>query len=98
MSSIMLSMEASLEIMICIPYFAASAAVCSPIHTAQISEKLVTYGAVKHPMPLNRLGMLLSANGYKQVRQRMGKQLCRGWIVYQRNSQEIEAMKHILKQ
>lgn len=66
--------------------------------TAQISEKLVTYGVVKHPMPLNRLGMLLSANGYKQVRQRMGKQLCRGWIVYQRNSQEIEAMKHLLKQ
>ena len=27
--------------------------------TAQISERLVTYGNIKKPMPLNRLGVLL---------------------------------------
>lgn len=66
--------------------------------TAQISERLIAFGNIKHPMPLNRLGMLLSAAGYKQLRQRLGTTLCRGWIVYQRDSQEIDAMKRILKQ
>ena len=35
--------------------------------TAQISERLVTYGNIKRPMPLNRLGMLLGQMGFSAV-------------------------------
>lgn len=39
-------------------------------------------------MPLNRLGMLLSAHGFKKVV--IGTKRLRGWIVYQRISDEIK--------
>ena len=35
--------------------------------TAQISERLVTYGNIKKTMALGRLGVLLSQNGYRSV-------------------------------
>lgn len=56
--------------------------------TAEISQKLVDYGAIKRPMPLNRLGMLLGRKGFKCVR--CGTSRMRGWIVYQRDSEEME--------
>ena len=65
--------------------------------TAQISERLVTYGAIKKPMSLSRLGMLLSTAGYKAIRKRIGNALTRGWIVYQRDTNEITALRQILK-
>jgi hypothetical protein len=61
--------------------------------TAQISERLVTYGNIKKPMPLNRLGVLLGTVGYqKKV---IGKQRLRGWLVYQRSTDEINANKNL---
>ena len=61
--------------------------------TAQISERLVTYGNIKKPMPLNRLGVLLGTIGYqKKV---IGKQRLRGWLVYQRSTDEINANKNL---
>ena len=61
--------------------------------TAQISERLVTYGNIKKPMPLNRLGVLMGTAGYKNVRRRIGNSLTRGWLVYQRHSDEINILK-----
>ena len=43
-------------------------------------------------MPLNRLGMLLSAHGFKKVV--IGTKRLRGWIVYQRISDEIKTEQH----
>ena len=40
--------------------------------TAQTSERLVTYGNIKKPMPLNRLGVLLGTAGYRCVSRRIG--------------------------
>ena len=65
--------------------------------TAQISERLVTYGNIKKPMPLNRLGVLLGTAGYRCVSRRIGGIKSRGWLVYQRNSDEINALKKLLK-
>ena len=65
--------------------------------TAQISERLVTYGNIKKPMPLNRLGVLMGTAGYKNVRRRIGNSLTRGWLVYQRSSDEVNALKRILR-
>ena len=65
--------------------------------TAQISERLITYGNIKKPMPLNRLGVLLGTAGYRCVSRRIGGIKSRGWLVYQRNSDEINALKKLLK-
>ena len=66
--------------------------------TAQISERLVTYGNIKKPMVLSRLGMLLGQTGYKAVRPRVGGAKTRGWVVYQRDTEEINAMKRLLRE
>ena len=65
--------------------------------TAQISERLVTYGNIKKPMALSRLGMVLGTVGYKAISPRINGTRTRGWIVYQRNRDEIETMKRLLK-
>ena len=65
--------------------------------TAQISERLITYGNIKKPMPLNRLGVLLGTAGYTTVRRRLGTSLARGWLVYQRHSDEIDRIKNHFK-
>ncbi len=59
--------------------------------TAQISQKLIDFGSIKRPMPLNRLGMILGQQGYKCVRR--GPQKQRGWLVYQRSTEEININK-----
>ena len=61
--------------------------------TAQISERLVSYGNIKQPLPLNRLGMLLGAHGYEK--KMIGSKRLRGWLVYQRNTEEINANKSL---
>jgi hypothetical protein len=66
--------------------------------TAQISERLITYGNIKKPMPLNRLGMLLGTAGYTTVRRRLGTSLARGWLVYQRHSDEIDLITKQFKE
>jgi hypothetical protein len=61
--------------------------------TAQISERLVTYGNIKKPMPLNRLGVLMGQLGFKNIR--AGKQRICGWPVYQYSPDEIKSMQKI---
>ena len=66
--------------------------------TAQISERLVTYGNIKKPMTLSRLGMVLGAAGYQSIRPKIGGRLIRGWIVYQRDTDEVASLKRLLKE
>ena len=60
--------------------------------TAEISDILVCRGSIKKPMPLNRLGMLLKKAGYRDVRR--GEQRTRGWIVYERTLDEVNANRN----
>lgn len=61
--------------------------------TAQISERLVTYGNIKKPMALNRLGILLAAHKYQK--KTIGPKRLRGWLVYQRDTNEINGNKNL---
>ena len=65
--------------------------------TAQISERLVTYGNIKKPMALSRLGIVLGQYGYRAVTRTAGNGRARGWIVYQRDSDEISSLKRLLR-
>lgn len=60
--------------------------------TAEISDKLVIKGSIKKPMPLNRLGMILRQAGY-QSKCLNGK--VRGWLVRERDADEINANRNI---
>ena len=62
--------------------------------TAEISERLIYYGNIKKPMSLSRLGVLLSQKGFVSVRR--GNPCRRGWIIYERESQEVNAERAIL--
>ena len=64
--------------------------------TAQISERLITYGNIKKPMALGRLGVLLSSMGYRSVTRGTRQSRVRGWIVYQRDTQEIAANQKLI--
>ena len=64
--------------------------------TAQISERLVTYGNIKKPMALGRLGVLMGSMGYRSVTRGNRQSRLRGWIVYQRDTEEIAANKKLL--
>ena len=61
--------------------------------TAEISDKLVIKGSIKKPMSLSRLGMVLQAAGYQS--KRIGKSGTRGWIVRERDAEEINANRSI---
>ena len=56
--------------------------------TAEISERLVTMGSIKKPMPLNRLGMLLKKAGYQSKQIGTGSRT-RGWLVRERSIDEV---------
>ena len=62
--------------------------------TAEISERLIYYGNIKKPMTLSRLGVLLSQKGFLSIRK--GTPQRRGWIVYERDSEEINAERRML--
>ena len=62
--------------------------------TAEISERLIYYGNIKKPMSLSRLGVLLSQKGFVSVRR--GNPCRRGWIIYERESQEVNSERSIL--
>ena len=78
-------------------YFAVPAA-DSPnakfLTTAEISEKLVTYGNIKRPMSLNQLGNVLRSKHF--IADRRGTPARRGWIVYERDGEEINAERKLL--
>jgi predicted P-loop ATPase len=62
--------------------------------TAEISEKLISAGNIKRPMSLGRLGMVLGKHGF--IASRQGTPARRGWIVYERDSEEINAERKLL--
>ena len=62
--------------------------------TAEISERLIYYGNIKRPLSLSRLGVLLSQKGFLSIRK--GNPQRRGWIVYERDNEEINAERRIL--
>ena len=61
--------------------------------TAEISDKLVIKGSIKKPMPLNRLGMILRKAGFQS--KMVGITRTRGWIVRERDTEEINANRSI---
>ena len=65
--------------------------------TAQISEHIVSFGNIKKPMSVSQLGMLLGKMGYKPVRRTINGCKLRGWLVYQRDTEEINSLKKLLK-
>ena len=62
--------------------------------TAEISDKLVSWGSIKKPMPLNRLGMIMKRAGYKDVRR--GAMNTRGWLVREKDADEVNADRRIM--
>lgn len=64
--------------------------------TAEISEKLVSVGNIKRPMSLNKLGSVLHRQGF--IADRKGTPARRGWIVYERDSEDINAERKQLAQ
>ena len=63
--------------------------------TAEISDKLVTYGGIKKPMSIRQLGMLLAKRGFQNKQVYLSGSNVRGWIVYKRQTDEIELLKKI---
>ena len=61
--------------------------------TAEISERLIYYGNIKRPLSLSRLGVLLSQKGFLSIRK--GSPQRRGWVVYERDNEEINAERRI---
>jgi hypothetical protein len=62
--------------------------------TAEISDKLVIKGSIKKPMPLNRLGMVLRKAGFKSKQLETGSRT-RGWIVWERDAEEVNANRNL---
>jgi len=62
--------------------------------TAEISDKLVIKGSIKKPMPLNRLGMVLKKAGFQSKQLETGNRT-RGWIVRERDAEEINANRNL---
>ena len=62
--------------------------------TAEISERLIYYGNIKRPLSLSRLGVLLSQKGFLSVRR--GNPSRRGWLIYERDSEEVNSDRKLL--
>lgn len=62
--------------------------------TAEISDKLITLGSIKRPLPLNRLGMLLKQAGFQSKQLTSGART-RGWIVRERSAEEVNANRNL---
>ena len=55
--------------------------------TTQISERLVSYGNIKKPMHVSRLGQIISKHGF--TKKRIGKNKVEHWVVYERPIEEL---------
>ena len=64
--------------------------------TAEISDKLVTYGGIKKPMSTRQLGILLKKKGFISKRLCISGSTVRGWMVYQRQTDEIKLAKQTM--
>ena len=58
-----------------------------------VSNKLVSWGSIKKPMSMSRLGMVLQQAGFQS--KRIGKRGTRGWIVRERGLEEVNANRNI---
>ena len=58
--------------------------------TAEISDRLVTYGGIKRPMSIRKLNTILERHGFKAARPYVDGKQVRGWLVYKRKQDEIE--------
>ena len=63
--------------------------------TAEISERLVTYGNIKKPMKTRQLGMLMAKKGFQKKQVFLSGTNVRGWMVYNRQIDEIKLAKNI---
>ena len=61
--------------------------------TAEISDRLVTYGSIKTPMNTRQLGAVLSKKGFTNKKISISGVSVRGWIVYKREPDEIKRIK-----
>ena len=57
--------------------------------TAEISERLIYFGNIRRPLTLSRLGVLLSQKGFVSVRR--GTPCRRGWLIYERDTEEVNS-------
>ena len=64
--------------------------------TAEISDKLVTYGGIKKPINTRQLGILLKKKGFIGKRLSLSGSTVRGWMVYQRRIDEIKLAKQTM--
>ena len=58
--------------------------------TAEISERLVSYGNIKKPMNIRKLNAILEHHDFKAVRPYVDGKQIRGWLVYKRKQDEIQ--------
>ena len=58
--------------------------------TAEISDRLATYGGIKKPMSIRKLNAILEHHAFKAVRPYVDGKQVRGWLVYKRKQDEIE--------
>ena len=61
--------------------------------TAEISDKLVTYGGIKKPMNTRQLGVLMGKLKFKKAQAYMSGTCVRGWLVHKRLEDEITRAK-----
>ena len=61
--------------------------------TAEISDRLATYGGIKRPMSIRQLGMLLGKKGFEKKQVYLSGSTVRGWMVYKRDTDEITLAK-----
>ena len=58
--------------------------------TAEISDRLATYGGIKKPMSIRKLNAILERHEFKTARPYVDGKQVRGWLVYRRKQDEIE--------
>ena len=63
--------------------------------TAEISDRLTTYGGIKKPMSTRQLGAIMRKKGFRNAQVRISGVCVRGWYVYKRNNEEIDSAKRI---
>ena len=61
-----------------------------------IYSAAIYYGNIKRPLSLSRLGVLLSQKGFLSIRK--GNPQRHGWVVYERDNEEINAERRMLSQ
>ena len=58
--------------------------------TAEICDRLATYGGIKKPMSIRKLNAILERHEFRAARPYVDGKQVRGWLVYRRKQDEIE--------